>query len=52
MKGNGGHSSVTGIPRDMEKNNLLVLKGWKLIRGQPNEMLTIETIQLITSMIN
>ena len=52
MKGYSGHSSGTGIARDMEKNNLLVSKGWKLIRRQPNEMLTIETINLIKSMVN
>jgi hypothetical protein len=52
MKGNSGHSSGTGIARDMEKNNLLVSKGWKLIRRQPNEMLTIETVVLISSILN
>lgn len=51
MKGNSGHSSGSGIARDMEKNNLLVSKGWKLIRRQPNEMLTVETVGLITKLI-
>lgn len=51
MKGNSGHSSGIGIARDMEKNNLLVSKGWKLIRRQPNEMLTVETLDVITSII-
>lgn len=50
MKGNSGHSSGTGIARDMEKNNLLVSKGWRLIRRQPNEMLTLETLELIESL--
>jgi len=50
MKGNSGHSSGTGIARDMEKNNLLVAKGWKLIRRQPNEMLTIETVDILRSL--
>lgn len=52
MKGNSGHSSGTGIARDMEKNNLLVSKGWKLIRRQPNEMLTLDTIELIRPLID
>lgn len=52
MKGNSGHSSGAGIARDMEKNNLLVSKGWRLIRRQPNEMLTIETIELIRPLID
>lgn len=47
MKGNSGHSSGTGIARDMEKNNLLVEKGWRLIRRQPSEMLTMETLDII-----
>lgn len=47
MKGNSGHSSGTGIARDMEKNNLLVSKGWRLIRRQPSEMMTMVTIDLI-----
>lgn len=51
MKGNSGHSSGTGIARDMEKNNLLVSKGWKLLRRQPNEMLTVETVSLISKLI-
>lgn len=51
MKGNSGHSSGTGIARDMEKNNLLVSNGWKLIRRQPNEMLTMGTINILLSLI-
>jgi len=51
MKGNSGHSSGTGIARDMEKNNLLVSKGWRLIRRQPNEMLTVETLCTIKSLL-
>ncbi|MBE8712535.1 hypothetical protein [Sphingobacterium hungaricum] len=47
MKGNSGHSSGSGIARDMEKNNLLVEKGWRLIRRQPNEMLSISTLCVI-----
>lgn len=51
MKGKSGHSSGTGIARDMEKNNLLVEKEWRLIRRQPSKMLTIETINLIKNML-
>jgi len=51
MKGNSGHSSGTGIARDMEKNNLLVSKGWRLIRRQPNEMLTMETLSILKNIL-
>lgn len=47
MKGNSGHSSGAGIARDMEKNNLLVEKEWRLIRRQPSEMLTMATLHII-----
>lgn len=52
MKGNSGHSSGTGIARDMEKNNLLIEKGWRLIRRQPSEMLTIGTLKIIKNILS
>lgn len=51
MKGNSGHSSGKGIKRDMDKNNLLQSSGWSLIRRQPSEMLTTETLDLIKKII-
>lgn len=47
MKGNSGHSSGIGIKRDMEKNNLLQSLGWRLIRRQPSEMMSIFTLDLV-----
>lgn len=47
MKGNSGHSSGKGIKRDMEKNNLLQSLGWRLIRRQPSEMMSLETLNLL-----
>jgi hypothetical protein len=46
-KGNSGHSSGTGIQRDMDKNNLAISQGWVIIRRTPDQMLTSETIGLI-----
>lgn len=51
-KGNSGHSSGTGIQRDMSKNNLAISQGWVIIRRTPDQMLTSETIKLIRSLIN
>lgn len=51
MKGNSGHSSGVGIARDMEKNNLLVSKGWRLIRRQPSEMMTMDTVRMIRRLV-
>jgi len=47
MKGNSGHSSGNGIKRDMEKGNLLQHLGWKLLRFEPNELMTGSTIRSI-----
>lgn len=51
-QGNSGHSSGTGIQRDMDKNNLAISQGWVIIRRTPDQMLTSETIELIRSVIN
>lgn len=51
-KGKSGHSSGTGITRDMEKANLLNVNGWTLIRRTPDQLLTNETIELIKKAIN
>lgn len=52
MKGNSGHSSGTGIQRDMDKNNLAISQGWVIIRRTPQDLCTTETIELIKSVIN
>lgn len=50
-KGNSGHSSGTGIQRDMDKNNLALSQGWVIIRRTPDQLFTMETINLIKSVI-
>jgi hypothetical protein len=51
-KGNSGHSSGTGIQRDMNKNNLALSQGWVIIRRTPAEIKEPgETIELIKSVI-
>jgi len=52
MKGNSGHSSGKGIARDMEKNNLLQSLGWKLIRRQPSEMISLQVLRIIREIGN
>jgi hypothetical protein len=37
-KGNSGHSSGTGIARDMKKSTLANINGWTLIRCTPTEI--------------
>ncbi|WP_345213819.1 hypothetical protein [Mucilaginibacter gynuensis] len=51
-KGNSGHSSGTGIKRDMDKSSLANVNGWTLIRRVPDELCTMETIELIKKAIS
>lgn len=51
LKGNSGHSSGTGIKRDMEKSNLLQSLGWRLLRKEPSEIYTIRTIDQIIEVL-
>lgn len=37
-KGNSGHSSGTGITRDMQKSTLANINGWTLIRCTPTDI--------------
>jgi very-short-patch-repair endonuclease len=34
----GGHSSASGIERDMQKSNFLAVNGWKLLRYTPESL--------------
>lgn len=52
MKGNSGHSSGTGIKRDMEKGNLLQLQGWKLLRFEPKDLISLKNLNSIITLMN
>jgi very-short-patch-repair endonuclease len=41
----GAHSRPIGIERDMEKGNLLVLSGWRVLRYTPNQVKNGEAIE-------
>lgn len=38
VKGKSGHSSGSGIARDIEKHNLAVLLGWRIIYADTNHI--------------
>jgi len=42
-----GHSSITGILRDIEKYNLAAICGWRVIRILSNELHKKQTFELI-----
>jgi very-short-patch-repair endonuclease len=50
-RGKSGHSSGVGIKRDQQKTSLLAANGWRLLRFEPTEILTIGTIDLIKKAI-
>lgn len=52
MRGNSGHSSGTGIQRDMDKNSLAASLGWTVISRSPEQMMNTETIDLIKKIIS
>ncbi len=46
-RGNSGHSSGTGITRDMDKASRAALAGWTLIQRVPTDLTTIDTLNMI-----
>lgn len=44
-RGNSGHSSPSGILRDMEKANLLQVNGFRVLRYTPSQLFSFETVQ-------
>lgn len=51
-KSKQGHSSVTGILRDIEKYNLCAIAGWKVIRVTPKHVTSGEALQWIEGALN
>lgn len=47
-----GHSSVSGMLRDIEKYNEALLHGWRVLRVVPDQLHTKATAQMLTSLIN
>ena len=50
-KGNSGHSSGTGIQRDMDKAALAAANGWVIISRTPDQLRTQETLEIIRKTI-
>lgn len=48
----GRHVRLDGFRRDMEKYNEAAALGWLLIRVIPNELLSVNTLQLLIRAIN
>lgn len=48
----GRHARGSGIAKDMEKSSAAASLGWRLLRVQPNDLCTIDTIALIRTTLN
>lgn len=47
----GAHSRPKGILRDMEKGNLLVLSGWRVLRYTPDQVRQGEAIEGLKALL-
>jgi very-short-patch-repair endonuclease len=47
----GGHTTVNGIRRDMEKSNLLTLLGWRLLRFHGDQVRSGEAASVIAELL-
>jgi hypothetical protein len=47
MRGRSAHSSGTGIARDMDKATHAAAAGWRIIRVQPAQLLSLDTLSMI-----
>jgi hypothetical protein len=50
-RGNTGHTSVSGMLRDMRKANAMVLRGWSCLYYTPDQLFHVETFNQIRSVI-
>ena len=48
----GKHGRGAGILKDMEKANGLAVRGWRLLRVTPDQLLTPDTLDLIRTALN
>lgn len=51
MRGKGGHTSITGITRDMDKINLAQLLGWRVLRFHAKHIDDDEAIPMVRQML-
>lgn len=45
----GAHGRGSGIVRDIEKYNAAVVSGWRVLRCQPRELMTMDTVRTVRS---
>lgn len=45
------HSTGTGIKRDMEKRNLGIVNGWRVLECEPKDLCTVELADMVRKVI-
>lgn len=48
----GRHSRGSGMQADMEKYNASTLLGWRVLRVQPKDLCTMETVKMLRKVLN
>jgi len=48
----GRHTRGKGYKADMEKYNSMMVRGWRLVRVTPSELMTLNTFNIIKSLID
>lgn len=51
MRGKGGHTSITGITRDMDKINLAQLLGWRVLRFHTKHIDEDEAVPMVMQLL-
>jgi very-short-patch-repair endonuclease len=47
----GAHGSISGILRDIDKHNLLVMCGWRVLRFTPTQVRQGEAIEMLKELL-
>lgn len=48
---NGRHTRGSGFVKDMEKYNRAAVLGWRVVRVVPNDLRTIETVEMMRAIL-
>ena len=48
---NGRHTRGSGYVKDLEKFNHAAMLGWRVLKVQPNELMTLETVKMVASCV-
>ncbi len=47
----GKHGRGSGVKKDMEKRNLQILNGWRVLEVEPKDLCTVDTIEMVSLLL-